>query len=282
MKKVLAVIFGFIFMLTAHAGQIVNVDYVHRLIQDKWNIIVPVNNLLPNRDVAVNMEYLLAAIDVANKKLNGWPTSSYASTEYATTAAADTVAAQYAVEKPIKFIGFPFKLTTTYDTKEFQVTISAKGKFYINWGDGTEEVLDKQDTNETTYTHTYDTAGRYVFQLDGKATAYNNGSTTAAISFNNNSNVAGISGSLGQVFSTLANGTQPKFYYTFGNNVNLSGAIPPGLFSGITGQPIKNMFYGTFYGANKLSGQIPKGLFSGVVGVPTEGIYYRTFENCSG
>lgn len=281
MKKLFTSFLLTLLSITANAGPVVNADYVHKLIQQKWNIIIPFNEQLTNRNVVVNMKYLLSAIDVANKKLNGWQTSSYGTGEYATTQVADTIAAQYAVDNLIKFIGFPFKLTTTEATEEFQFTISAKGKFYINWGDGKEEVIDKPDTNETTYTHAYEIPGQYIFEMDGKATAYNNGSTTAAISFNNNQNVYSITGSLGQVFSTLPNGGQPKFYYTFADNHNLHGTIPPGLFSGITGKPVKNMFYGTFYNATNITGTIPKNLFSGLSGNPMEGIFYRTFENCT-
>ncbi len=282
MKQLIGFLFGIMLFFSGHAAQVVNVDYVHNLIKNKWDITVPLNEDLTNIYAAVNMKYLLRAIDVANYKMNGWKTTNYTDSVYATNAAADTVAAQYAVNNLIKFIGFPFKLKTTQGTQEFQFSVSAKGTFYVNWGDGTEEVLQRTDTNEETYTHTYDMPGQYTIELDGKATAYSNGSTTPAISFNNNSNVAEIDGSLGQIFSTLANGNQPKFYYTFGSNVNLGGKIPPALFSGISGKPIKNMFYGTFYDANKLTGSIPSDLFAGVRGAPMEGVFYRTFEKCSG
>ena len=282
MKWLLGIFFSVLFIFAAPAAQVVNVQYIHDLIQQRWNIMVPKNEQLADSSVVANMEYLLRAIDVANYKLNGWQTTNYMGSEYATTAAADTVAAQQAVDGLIKFIGFPFKLTTIDTADSFQFTISAKGTFYINWGDGTEDVINRTDTNETLYSHTYDVAGKYTVELDGKATAYNNGSTTPAISFNNNQNIAEISGSLGQIFSTLANGTQPKFYYTFGNNINLTGGIPPALFSGVVGKPAKNMFYGTFYGDNNLGGAIPRELFSGIVGEPMEGVFYRTFENCSG
>ncbi|MBR5566862.1 MAG: hypothetical protein IKW09_02030 [Alphaproteobacteria bacterium] len=282
MKWLLGVLFSGLFVFAAPAAQVVNVQYIHDLIQQRWDITVPKNELLTDSSVVANMEYLLRAIDVANYKLNGWQTTNYVASEYATTAAADTVAAQQAVNGLIKFIGFPFKLTTTETTDYFQFTISAKGTFYVNWGDGTEERINRTDTNEELYTHTYDEAGEYTIELDGKATAYSNGSTTPAISFNDNQNIAAISGSLGQIFSTLANGTQPKFYYTFGNNPNLTGGIPPALFSGVAGKPAKNMFYGTFYGDKNLNGEIPAGLFSEIKGDPMEGVFYRTFENCSG
>ena len=282
MKCLLGIFFSLLFIFAAPAAQVVNVQYIHDLIQQRWNITVPKNELLTDSSVVANMEYLLRAIDVANYKLNGWQTTNYVAGAYATTAAADTVAAQQAVDGLIKFIGFPFKLTTIDTADSFQFTISAKGTFYINWGDGKEEFFERTDTSEQLYTHTYDDPGEYIIELDGKATAYSNGSTTPAISFNNNQNIASISGSLGQIFSTLANGTQPKFYYTFGNNPNLTGDIPPALFSGVAGKPTKNMFYGTFYGDKNLSGEIPAGLFSGIKGDPMEGVFYRTFENCSG
>ena len=282
MKWLLGIVFSALFMVAAPAAQVVNVQYIHDLIQQRWGFVVPKNDRLTNSAMVANMEYLMRAIDVANFKLNGWQATNYIKSEYATKAAVDTIATQRAVKELIKVVEIPFKLTTTDTTVSFQFTISAKGNFYVNWGDGNEEFLIKQDTNETTYSHTYAVAGKYTVGLDGMATAYSNGSTTPAISFNNNQNISGVSGSLGQIFPTLSNGNQPKFYYTFGNNLNLTGPIPPALFTGIVGKPTKNMFYGTFYGDNKLSGQIPQELFSGLNGAPMEGLFYRTFENCSG
>ena len=160
-----------------YAGPVVNVGYIHDLIAQQWGIEVPYNQELTDLSVVANMEYLLAAIDVANKKLNGWPTTSYARTEYATTAAADSVATNEAVKTLIKYMGAPFKIKTTEDTVEFSLSISAKGKFYINWGDGKEDVIDRADTNETLYSHTYELPGEYDIEMGGKATAYNSSNT---------------------------------------------------------------------------------------------------------
>lgn len=81
MKKFLCAIFFAIFSFTAHAAQVVNVDYIHKLIQQRWQIDVPINENLKDTSVVANMEYLLAAIDVANKKLNGWATTNYLASE---------------------------------------------------------------------------------------------------------------------------------------------------------------------------------------------------------
>lgn len=265
----------------AYGAQAVNVEYIHKLIKDRWYVDIAFANEAQIRNIA-NMKYLLAAIDIANYKINGWSSTNWANSTYATMQVADTVAAQYAVENLIKSIQFPFSIKTTKTTQDFQFSMSAKGTFYVNWGDGTEEVIERTNTTEVVYSHTYDEKREYTIKLDGKATAYSNESLMPAISFKENPNIAEISGSLGIVFPTLPNGSQPKFYYTFADTPNLGGQIPPSLFVGLSGQPIKNMFYGTFYGAKNLTGQIPAELFAVIEGKPTEGIFYRTFEKCTG
>lgn len=282
MKCIICAIFLFLCSSVAYSGPVINVQYIHDLIAQKWQINVPYHSELTDKNVVANMKYLLTAIDVANKKLNGWPTTSYARSEYATQAAVDTVATETAVNTLIKYMGAPFKIKTTDNTSDFSFSISAKGKFYVNWGDGQETVIEKSDTSEVLYSHAYEVPGQYDIEMGGKATAYNNSNTVAAISFKDNVNIQKISGSLGYIFSTLADKSQPRFYYTFSGNTGLNGQIPPALFYGVSGQPTKNMFYATFGGATGLEGAVPPELFENIVGIPMEGIFYRTFENCSG
>ena len=175
-----------------------------------------------------------------------------------------------------------FFITTTPDTSSFSFQISAAGDFTIDWGDGNVEKVTKSDTTNTTYSHTYDSAGEYTIGIGGEATAYNAMSSTAAISFKDNINTAGISGSLGAIFGTLPSGTQPRFYQTFYNNTNLTGEIPADLFAGISGAPATDMFASTFRNCSGLTGSIPENLFAGISGAPARSMFSSTFYNCSG
>ena len=180
---------------------------------------------------------------------------------------------------------YDFYLTTTSDTDVFAMQISAAGEFYIDWGDGKSEWVTKSDTTNMGFGHKYASKGAYNIKLGGQATAYNTSSTTAAISFYigaiNAKKIASIDGSLGAIFETLANGTQPRFYQTFYNATNMTGSIPDGLFAGISGAPASYMFYGTFYNCSGLT-SIPDDLFAGISGAPASYMFYETFRACSG
>ncbi len=173
-----------------------------------------------------------------------------------------------------------FTVTTTPDTTSFKFYISAAGTFTIDWGDGTVDTINKTNTNKTTYSHTYSSAGAYEIGISGQATAYKSDLYTAAISFNSNKNVAGISGTLGAIFGTLENGTQPRFYQTFYGCSGLSGSIPSDLFAGISGAPADNMFFSTFFGCSNLTGSIPADLFAGIKGAPAQYMFAATFDGC--
>ena len=285
MKKILFAIFGCFVALCAHAAQIVNVDYIHKIIQQEWDVTVPIrtNNIM----AAANMKYLLTAIDVANEILNGEKTTDYGNGEFATLQAADTIATNQAVETLVRKIdkGPEFILTTTDDTNSFSFKISAAGEFVVDWGDGTVETITKPDTTTTRHTHNYDTAGAYTIGLSGQATAHTTFINVATISFYVNSSqtkIASIDGSLGAIFGTLADGSQPRFYQTFYNATNMTGSIPANLFAGISGAPAKAMFQSTFSGCSGLTGAIPDGLFAGISGKPTFNMFAQTFRGCSG
>ena len=264
----------------AQSGQVANVEYSHKLVNQRWGIEVPYYP--ENAKLVVNMEYLLTVVDRANLMLNGEATSSYASDPvYATKQAVDIIAVGDAVNRLITYKPM-FYVTTTGNTSSFEFDISAAGSFSINWGDGTVDNINKTDTTNTTYRHTYDSAGEYTIGIGGKATAYNTSTTTAAISFRDNTNTAGISGSLGAIFGTLPSGTQPRFYQTFYYNSNLTGEIPADLFAGISGAPASYMFESTFYGCSGLTGTIPENLFAGISGTPASYMFSNTFYGCSG
>ena len=181
---------------------------------------------------------------------------------------------------------FPFIMTTTPNTKSFSFNISAAGKFVIDWGDGNIEKIDKNKTGKQTISHSYNNAGAHKIKLGGKATEYDSHYT--AISFYENLNLAKIDGSLGKIFSTLSDGTQPLFGSasnwrgTFQGCTNLTGEIPAELFSGISGAPAEYMFYNTFYDCSGLTGAIPENLFAGIKGVPEKSMFNHTFSGCSG
>ncbi|MCL1902611.1 MAG: hypothetical protein FWG18_03225 [Alphaproteobacteria bacterium] len=85
----------------AHAAQVVNVDYVHRLIKQVHGIDVPTP--ATNIYQAVNVKYVLCAVDAANGILNGMRTS-YCNHTLATTRVMDTTATIEAVNNLIRFI----------------------------------------------------------------------------------------------------------------------------------------------------------------------------------
>ena len=290
MKKIFFALLGCFIAICAHAAQIVNVDYVHKLIAQKWDISVPIKADNPMQ--VANMKYLLTAIDVANEILNGKTTTNYGDGEFATLQVADTAATNQAVETLVRKIdkGPEFTLTTTDDTNSFSFLISAAGEFVVDWGDGTVETITKPDTTNTTYSHNYATANTYTIGLSGQATAYNTDKYNAAISFyvgssphakeTNVKKIASIDGSLGAIFGTLADGSQPRFWMTFYNATNMKGSIPSDLFAGISGAPADSMFSGTFLACSKLT-SIPENLFGNISGTAQDNMFSSMFDSCT-
>ena len=167
-------------------------------------------------------------------------------------------------------------------TSSMSVKLAAAGTFYVDWGDGVVDVIEKTDTTSMSYSHTYRRMGSFTIKIGGLATAYNTNDSTATFRFGSNSYLTGISGSLGAIFPTLANGSQPSFYGTFDGAYNLHDEISADLFAGISGTPRPYMFYQTFYNCSGLIGEIPAGLFAGISGAPASYMFYQTFYNCSG
>ena len=284
---------------------IINVKYVHDAIRTKWGLDIPYNAGLTNPSAAANMRYVLGMVDRANARFN--IETHYGTGPYATSAAANRTTANRAIEKLVdKPSGYPFIATTTPNTTEFDFDLSASGTFYVDWGDGTVDTIEKNDVNKRSFSHTYETAGTYVVKLGGRATGYNQDKEPVvhptalsddavvygapdedynyvpAISFAANEYLAKIEGSLGKIFPTLPGGIQPRFGHTFVRCSNLSGAIPDELFSGISGAPATGMFYGTFSGSEGLTGAIPEKLFAGISGAPATGMFAETFFGCLG
>ena len=273
MKKILV----FVFLLlcgASQSAQIVNVEYIHDTINQVWNVSVPYNSTLTNPHVVANMKYLLTAIDATNKKLG--TTTNYRASAYATNAAVDTIATDSAIDNLVE-PKYKFFITTTDDTNTFSFAISAKGTYYIDWGDGKTEIISKTDLEKKTYTHNYTSMQKWNIKLGGRATAYSSVEKTPAISFYNNLKLAAIDGSLGRIFPTLADGSQPVFFETFMWCVNLASGIPSDLFKGIRGAPVEYMFGFLFYRCRTLSGEIPENLFSGLDGAPVKELFHATF-----
>lgn len=184
-----------------------------------------------------------------------------------------------------------FTITTTNlaANTEFWFSLSPKGSFVVDWGDGTVEPINRDNTTATAYTHTYATSGVKNIKICGEATEYNSSSgdnVVAAISFytgtsdGSQTKIASVSGSLGAVFPTIGNGAnanqQPRFRSTFQAASNLT-SIPATLFSGVSGSA-DGMFRSTFDKCSKL-GAIPAGLFANATGGGPN-MFRSTFYEC--
>ena len=279
-RKILSAVFAlFMFVPFAHSAEMVNVEYVHKVLLNRWGIDLPYNPALKNPHVAANMKYLLTVVDIANAYLNGKKTTDYGNGEYATLAAADTIATNTAIDT---LVNRPtFTITTTPDTTSFMLMIGASGNFVIDWGDGNTEKISNKTIGMGVYEHTYATAGTYEIKLSGRATGYptlnmDTGDGMVFSVMNSGPNVAKISGKLGQIFSTLPDGTNPNFAAAFLQATNLT-EIPADLFDGVSGAPVLGMFASTFSGSGITS--IPDGLFDGIVGAPASRMFYGTFSD---
>jgi len=181
-----------------------------------------------------------------------------------------------------KWVQPSFSLTTTNMDADSDVgfDIGAWGTFYIDWGDGSFDVLDDPLADNTFIGHTYEDAGVYTISIGGVATGYDvvdliNWDFVSTIDFDSIAPyIASVSGSLGDIFPTLGNGAgkQPIFGNTFEYCENLT-TIPADLFDGVTGSgPM--MFANTFRGSGITA--IPNGLFDDISGA-ADGLFNYTF-----
>ena len=274
----LCIVFGF---TAAYAGPVANIEWVHGAINNIWGVEIPYHKDLKNSRYASNMEYLLNAVDRANYVINGFESTQYRNDKkYATKLAANVETAEEAINTLIREEVLVFRTLRT--TTNFSIKIAAKGNFTIDWGDGYVQPINQTTTVQTTYSHNYDKAGVYYIRPRGKATEYNGDGFTPSIKIGTPTALATINGSLGSVFSTLSNGSQPSFYGTFAGCTNLRGKIPEDLFEGVHGQADKwYMFALLFDGCSKLEGPIPESLFASVTGKPVQGMFEATFRDCS-
>ena len=303
-----------LFIPSAHAalppsGPIANVQYLHNYLIKKHGINIPINTSAAKPAIptaAANMKYLLCFIDKANNILNGAATTNYCNHAKATTIAVNTITVKEAVDNLVKEYTAPTvcnpqdALTLLAATPAcasastfcvalacidageiFDFNISAKGSFTVNWGDGgATQNVNRTNTTDTTYPHTFQNAGHYVLVINGLATEYSSGATTPAISFANRGKVRGISGDLGQIFPVLNTSStgSPRFITTF-RRTTISHPIPANLFASVNGAPVSYMFYETFRDV-QMGGSIPGNLFAGIQGPPADYMFGYTFYNC--
>lgn len=292
------ILFG---VISAHAGELINVQYLHNLISRKHQVDVKYNTSLDSPGMAVNMKYLMTAVDIANKKLNGVATTDYANGEFATLDAVDTIAAIDAVNRLIKktvvdeeeeeteFEPPEFWVVPAGTSTSFSFNIAAAGTFYIDCGDGSAvKTVTKADASNESVSCSYsDAASNYKVGISGQATAYSTNVETPAVSFKGSRSfsttpkISSIEGCLGCVFSTLESGEpkQPRFFETFANNSTMT-SLPDELFSGIYGDSVSHMFRRTFQYCSGLK-SLPSGLFAGLRGQPAEEMFSSTFERCT-
>ena len=183
--------------------------------------------------------------------------------------------------------GFTITTSSLASNTEFWFTMSPKGSFAVDWGDGVIDNIDRDNTTATDYTHTYTNGGGKTIKFCGHATEYNSATgdgVVAAISFyktdsNNTSKwITSVSGSMGSVFPTISNTPvgQPRFRSTFQGGANLT-TISANLFSGVSGSA-DGMFRSTFDKCVKL-GAIPYGLFADIFG-GAPNMFRSTFYQC--
>lgn len=194
-----------------------------------------------------------------------------------------------------------FELTTTNlsANDSFHFSMSAKGTFYVDCGDGgtlsgtnaSGKKISKSTNVNVQYTCEWATAGAHTIKFGGIATEYANAatdisSTMAALSFGdlltgNAAKIASISGSLASLFPQLGTSANqiPQFTNTFKEATNLT-SIPGTLFNGLSGGSNAGyMFYSTFTNCTGLTA-IPEGLFSTIT-TPADSMFSQTFEGCT-
>ncbi len=197
--------------------------------------------------------------------------------------------------------------TLTSDASPSDISGNSAGGFIID----RSNVGASSENRGNVYTCSYSDTNSRTIRFGGQATGYFN--DIQVIGFNitapsltegldtNVKKILTISGSLGQIFGTIENPSigysQPKFSRTFSYATNMTGttesisdpnnsgmnyALPPTLFSGISGDPAVDMFASTFGGCSGLTGTIPSTLFAGISGNPADEMFYHTFNGCSG
>ncbi|MCQ2562458.1 MAG: InlB B-repeat-containing protein, partial [Alphaproteobacteria bacterium] len=199
---------------------------------------------------------------------------------------------------------FQIKTIELTDNGIFPFELYAGGTFYVDWGDGTTEKIERDNSSPNDYTHVYKNGGVYTIRFGGVADSYyqntGSGNTPPVIKFYDY--ITEASGSLSKIFpvsqpymfaSTFAgdshlttisdtlfsnlNASDYMFNYTFSGCTSLQN-IPSDLFSDIT-TSANGLFMATFSGCSALT-TIPSGLFSHIT-EPAENMFGGTFNGCS-
>ena len=182
-----------------------------------------------------------------------------------------------------------FTVTTVPNITSFEFILGASGSFTINWGDGNTEKITRGTADKTyqTVSHTYATAGTYTIGFSGAATEYpllksatsgENIYDPVAIYFGGGDltcKIASMSGKLGNIFPTLADGSSPSFAQTFADCAQLT-TIPADLFDGVTRDSGQGMFMATF--ADTAITEIPENLFATVSALGEDSTFAGTFS----
>lgn len=175
----------------------------------------------------------------------------------------------------------------------FTFTMTANGTFTVDCGDGgvlsgtgvSGKTITRTNTSEATYTCTYSDAGEHDIKFEKvTVTGYFADTTKGTLNFQNNTNVAGIYGSIGAVFPTITPGVKgktPPLAYMFAGCTNLNSEIPEDLLAGIYGEPVAWQFRNMFHGCTSLEGPIPASLFDSIHGRAKVGVFGHLFRDCT-
>lgn len=208
-KRVLFVSLLAMFTMSAHGGQIASVKYIQSVIRDIWSDFgdaAIVRYRLGEENRAVNMKWLLYAVDIANKNM-GTGKTDYSTMSQATLQVADTIVVEQAVKTLIK----PNTIYIETNGKGyFEFIINADGDFEVICGDGSRPEVKK---GEIIYCNKPSTN---KIQVTGTATGY--GSTASSvISFTRaKARIIGVEGSFAGMFPVI-DGVQPIFNTAFYN-----------------------------------------------------------------
>ena len=159
------------------------------------------------------------------------------------------------------------------------INIQAAGEFKIEWGDGKVEKISSSRPGYGSYEHEFPSSassnhyGPYFIKIYGQASGYEttvnltDRLSAPVIDFHcPDNNVQTVQGSLGALFPTLKDGSQPSFEGTFANCKSLKSFEQDKLFKGISGKPRAYMFARTFINTDLERVQIYKDLFADIGG----------------
>ena len=173
----------------------------------------------------------------------------------------------------------------------FRFSLSAKGNFTVDYGDGTVEQIVRTDTTAQEYSHPYSAVGDYIVKFGGVATEYNSSAfdtpayflsgsynwdwSHSAISFYTRRDdgytdaawVDAVYGSLGSIFPTIGVTAQnPDPTVGLASNSAALLAIQP---------RFAETFAHTHLGTT--GGYVPDNLFDGIVGQAADNMFTNTF-----